>query len=597
MMKEKVNQQEYFLQVVDFIQLRQQQKQNLNSLSKLIQKKEQKNTENEIKPLFSKINEQLQEGHTILQTQIDEKILQEWQNNGWISMIEKSTNDDLYRINTPIVMQKLEKNQQIYWLHRHWFAEKQLANQLLKLRIANQNNVVENIDKYLNNHHLKLNEQQKLAILSALQANLTMITGGPGTGKTTTVANLVAILQQLHDKQREIDKNLPPLSIALTAPTGKASQRMQESLMLNLQHSSIKIDLPEAKTLHRLLGIGIDGVPRYHTQNPLPDDLVIVDEASMLGLELASQLVNAIKPNGRLILLGDANQLSAVDAGSVLADLCQIPALAPYHVTLVETKRFDEQSYIGKFAQMLTLPCDRASEKRKKIMTMQNLFPLFSHMPCINIHNQTNFDQVFEQLARPYIEFFDLMKQWYQQSIDIENAETIKYLFKVFNYYRILSAGHQGELGAKNINGKIAQAFFKHSQLTKLQGFFYHGLPVMITRNDYQLGLFNGDIGICLLVNGKLWVCFPEKNVLANRLSLENCEPAFAMTIHKSQGSEFEQVAVCIDMAHKRLLCQELIYTGVTRAKEHLTIVANQSLLEQAITQKGNRQTGLALHF
>ncbi|MGD4318386.1 AAA family ATPase, partial [Xanthomonas citri pv. citri] len=139
---------------------------------------------------------------------------------------------------------------------------------------------------------------QQLAIDKSSQHALSIIIGGPGTGKTCTVAKLVTTLQKGHEHKRKQDPNLPPLSITLTAPTGKAAQRMQQSLQKSLQDEEITLD--NAKTLHRLLGIGSDGIPRYHAKNPLPDDLIIVDEASMLGLELASQLVDAIKPTGRL---------------------------------------------------------------------------------------------------------------------------------------------------------------------------------------------------------------------------------------------------------------------------------------------------------
>lgn len=631
-------------QLASFIQYRKQQKSQLtntqtnkNSLSKESQNNDQKTKEKpKILQIFDQINEQLSEGHTVYEMTVnneDEKsLIAELTNNNWASVIG-AKDDKLYNhdTNAPIILQKLAQSvdgvgetqvNYIVWLHRQWYAEQSLAKQLMKIahRKVAAFNGISSSREVDNGLAPKPNTMQQLAIEKSSQHALSIIIGGPGTGKTFTVAKLVTTLQKEHEHKRKQDPNLPPLSITLTAPTGKAAQRMQESLRISLQKSlqDEEITLDNAKTLHRLLGIGSDGTPRYHAKNPLPDDLIIVDEASMLGLELASQLVDAIKPTtGRLILLGDANQLAAVDAGSVLSDLCAVTRLQPYITELTESKRFDSNSVVGQFALAIqqNLP---AAKKIKLIHSLLQPIDLqaikssqsanpsdlagktkqqTANIPFYPIDASSSLPAVFSQLAKPYHPFFALMQQWYSQPVNIFEADNRKELFEVFDRYRILCAGHQGQLGTQSINQQMSLAFTEFSKITRTKAYFYHGLPIIIQNNDYQLGLFNGDIAICLLYQGQLYACFAEKVIPIQRLSRESCDYAYAMTIHKSQGSEFHTVAICIDKAHTRLLSQALIYTAVTRSKSALSIYSAKENFELAVTQKAVRQTGLQLQF
>ena len=628
-------------QLASFIQYRKQQKSQLtntetnkNSLSKEIQNNS-KNTKEKPKILqiFDQINEQLSEGHTVYEMTISDEneksLIAELTDNNWASVIGACGKLDNHGTNTPIIIQKLTQpddevsateNKYLVWLHRQWYAEQSLAKQLMKIahrKVAAFSGISSSQD-IDNGLAPKPNAMQQLAIDKSSQHALSIIIGGPGTGKTFTVAKLVTTLQKGHEHKRKQDPNLPPLSITLTAPTGKAAQRMQQSLQKSLQDEEITLD--NAKTLHRLLGIGRDGIPRYHAKNPLPDDLIIVDEASMLGLELASQLVDAIKPTGRLILLGDANQLAAVDAGSVLSDLCAVTRLQPYITELTESKRFDSNSVVGQFAlaiqqnlpapkkikliQRLLQPIDLQASKPfqsenppdlagKTQQTKQQT----ANIPFYPIDASSSLPAVFNQLAKPYHPFFALMQQWYSKPVNIFEANNRKELFEVFDSYRILCAGHQGQLGTQSINQKMSLAFTDFSKITRTKAYFYHGLPIIIQNNDYQLGLFNGDIAICLLYQGQLYACFAEKVIPIQRLSRESCDYAYAMTIHKSQGSEFHTVAICIDKAHTRLLSQALIYTAVTRSKSALSIYSAKENFELAVTQKAVRQTGLQLQF
>ncbi|AME00622.1 exodeoxyribonuclease V subunit alpha [Moraxella osloensis] len=627
-------------QLASFIQYRKQQKSQLtntetnkNSLSKETQNNDEEAKEKpKILQIFDELNNQLSEGHTVYEMTVnneeEKSLIAALTTNNWASVIG-AKGDELYNhdTNTPIIIQKLTQpddevsateNKYLVWLHRQWHAEQSLAKQLMKIahrKVAAFSGISSSQDI---DNGLAPNAMQQLAIDKSSQHALSIIIGGPGTGKTFTVAKLVTTLQKGHEHKRKQDPNLPPLSITLTAPTGKAAQRMQQSLQKSLQDEEITLD--NAKTLHRLLGIGRDGIPRYHAKNPLPDDLIIVDEASMLGLELASQLVDAIKPTGRLILLGDANQLAAVDAGSVLSDLCAVKRLQPYITELTESKRFDSNSVVGQFAlaiqqnlpapkkikliQRLLQPIDLQAIKpsqsenttdlvAKKQQTKQQT----AHIPFYQIDASSSLPAVFNQLAKPYHPFFALMQQWYSQPVNIFEADNRKELFEVFDSYRILCAGHQGQLGTQSINQKMSLAFTEFSKITRTKAYFYHGLPIIIQNNDYQLGLFNGDIAICLLYQGQLYACFAEKVIPIQRLSRESCDYAYAMTIHKSQGSEFHTVAICIDKAHTRLLSQALIYTAVTRSKSALSIYSAKENFELAVTQKAVRQTGLQLQF
>lgn len=629
-------------QLASFIQYRKQQKSQLtntkinkNSLSKENQNNNKKTKKTKEKPkilqilqIFDELNNQLSEGHTVYEMTVnneeEKSLIAALTTNNWASVIG-AKGDELYNhdTNTPIIIQKLTQpddevsateNKYLVWLHRQWHAEQSLAKQLMKIahrKVAAFSGISSSQDI---DNGLAPNAMQQLAIDKSSQHALSIIIGGPGTGKTFTVAKLVTTLQKGHEHKRKQDPNLPPLSITLTAPTGKAAQRMQQSLQKSLQDEEITLD--NAKTLHRLLGIGRDGIPRYHAKNPLPDDLIIVDEASMLGLELASQLVDAIKPTGRLILLGDANQLAAVDAGSVLSDLCAVKRLQPYITELTESKRFDSNSVVGQFAlaiqqnlpaakkikliQRLLQPIDLQAIKPSQIENPPELASetqQTANIPFYPIDASSSLPAVFNQLAKPYHPFFALMQQWYSQPVNIFEANNRKRLFEVFDKYRILCAGHQGQLGTQSINQKMSLAFTEFSKITRTKAYFYHGLPIIIQNNDYQLGLFNGDIAICLLYQGQLYACFAEKVIPIQRLSRESCDYAYAMTIHKSQGSEFHTVAICIDKAHTRLLSQALIYTAVTRSKSALSIYSAKENFELAVTQKAVRQTGLQLQF
>ena len=520
--------------------------------------------------------------------------------------------------NQPIIYQvsnnQDNKNPKIsltFWLHRAWQAEFNLAKQINT--IINQQ--IKLLDISIPDN---LNPQQVKAINVANNNSFSIITGGPGTGKTYTVAQLVIALQQAVESRGDEDKSVrfstDSASLALAAPTGKAAQRMQESLQAAIDAANIDIQLQEAKTIHRLLGIGRTGKPRYDANSPLGEDIIIVDEASMLGVELANYLVSAVKSGARLILLGDANQLAAVDAGAVLADLCRIPRLQPIHVELTESKRFSADSGIGKLAHQINkAEADTQAIwqllRQDKALNFQYINMLQATMHSLskgNIKNSLSNKKIFSKISENYSDYLKkieiILKNPIEKSMPESVKGTITSLMQTFNQFRVLTAGHNGEWGDHYINSYLTQWHLTELKLPLGQNTWFHGRPIMVLQNNYELGLFNGDIGFCLQTSderSQLEVFFENKTqgIAVNLLNEEVIATAYAMTIHKSQGSEFGHVVITFDNSHARLLSKELIYTAVTRAKTQVTIYSTKHAFEKAVQTPTERHTGLALQF
>ena len=527
--------------------------------------------------------------------------------------------NSLSKNNQPIVYQLINNKEAdkqnaaiTFWLHRAWQAEFNLAarintileQQVTPLEIA--------IPENLHEHQIK-------AINVANNNAFSIITGGPGTGKTYTVAQLVIALQQATesgaDASGSVRFSTDSASLALAAPTGKAAQRMQESLQAALDAADVELQLQEAKTIHRLLGIGRTGRPRYDANNPLGEDIIIVDEASMLGVELANYLVSAVKPGARLILLGDANQLAAVDAGAVLADLCRIPLLQPIHAELTESRRFTADSGIGKLAYQINKTETDTHAIWQLLKHDQALS--FQYVNSINtlqtdtsldnkIENSLGKNKIISNLTLDYHPYIKKIKTLLINPIEKSMPESVKdtiaSLMETFNQFRVLTAGHNGEWGDHYINNYFTQWHLTELKLPLGQNTWFHGRPVMVLQNNYELGLFNGDIGFCLQTGderSRLEVFFENKKqgIAVNLLNEEVIATAYVMTIHKSQGSEFDHVAITFDNSHARLLSKELIYTAVTRAKKQVTIYSTKSALEKAVQTPTERHTGLALQF
>lgn len=483
---------------------------------------------------------------------------------------------DQFALETPaplVVMNDKQGGRYVYF-YRHWQQEWLLAERLSALLNPATAPRAAHVDLTT---EMSLKALQIQAIEMAAKSPFLLITGGPGTGKTYTLARIVKALQQ----------DEPNLRVALAAPTGKAAQRMQSVLTAEFQRAGIDhLKVNAAQTIHRLLGLGGRSTPRYHRYDTLPFDLIIIDEGSMLDLALASLLFDAIAVGTRVIILGDADQLAAVDAGAVLADLGESDALKPYRVHLQESNRFKADEGIGLLANGV-LRQDEASvvealtgneqvqyfdlDKAKKIPIMKQLWQGFA----------------------PYAACLESLKSA-KHPLD---EPTVKALFTAFDQYRVLCAQRYGDFGANAINQVLGEHLQKALNDQNVRnGGWYVGRPVMVTRNDYGLRLSNGDIGVCLAdENGRLWVYFPDRAapIAATRLPPEQIETAFALTIHKSQGSEFSVVAMVLDASAEDMLTRELIYTAITRAKQCIQVWSDKTLLINAIHKKSNRMSGL----
>lgn len=475
---------------------------------------------------------------------------------------------------------------------------------------------------------------QKLACAVALRGGLSVITGGPGTGKTYTAARLLALLFAL-EPQPEL------LRVALAAPTGKAAARLKQSIDSSLAelHARLgqQLDLPTltqrigaARTLHALLGARPDTRQfRFHASQPLDVDVLIVDEVSMVHLEMMAALLDALPPHARVIFLGDKDQLASVEAGSVLGDICRDAERGNYHA--------DTAAYIAQVARQ-TLPNTYLAPQDSRHALAQHIVmlreshrfggPIGQLALAVNqgdaraalrlLDTDSTFVLHADENAQPvavvrlalqgrkgngvcYRQYLDCLarRPAVRDARDVQaHTAWVKEVLSAFERFRLLCAVREGDWGTIRLNRAVEQAM-AHAGLLRPRGEWYVGRPVMVTRNDPILGVFNGDIGIALpsaTADAGLRVYFAEgdqlRSVGVNRLPY--VETAFAMTVHKSQGSEFEHTALVLPDYGGALVRRELVYTGITRARKAFTLVSGApGLLAQAVQQRTQRASGL----
>ncbi|MEX3581393.1 MAG: AAA family ATPase [Burkholderia sp.] len=569
---------------------------------------------------------------------------------------------------------------------------------------------------------------QRVAALVALGGRVTIVSGGPGTGKTTTVVGVIACLVEMQ----------PALRIALAAPTGKAVQRMQEALHARASGlpSQLAARLPKTSyTLHRLLGWLPGGRFRYHRDNPLPYELVVVDEASMIDVVLAAHLLDALAPGARLVLLGDKDQLPAVEAGTVFADLSarpvfsaaggrriaevlgvevvdfvaalpaeaggppvltrvapavavqpakaasasqrattrgeadqplaqaslfdfdEVPIVEPVALPVVsidsfagapldawiepeelawlDAWRIDEQDVAGAAMSRETRALVSGTGL-EPAPSASAISPLADCVVWLERNYRFGLDSPIGRLSLAIRrgaaqDALDALSteagaaaRYYDDSGDALSAATIERLahgfdaygealraalataepdplplFDALNRFRILCATHSGVRGADEVNQRVAAQVRRAVCVPLAVGaHWFSGRPVMVTRNDYALGLFNGDIGIALSdARGVLRVWFGGADGLARAVSPAALPPhdtAFALTVHKSQGSEFDEAALVLPAAFGRVLSRELVYTAITRARSRVQVIGPRTVLAQAIATRTQRNSGLA---
>lgn len=501
---------------------------------------------------------------------------------------------------------------------------------------------------------------QRIACAISLRSGLALVTGGPGTGKTYTVARMLALLfATAPDPAR--------LRVALAAPTGKAAARLKQSIDAALADIAaqggalpmhdLSSRIGPARTLHSLLGArGDTRCFRFHCGNPLEVDVVVVDEASMVHLEMMDALLDALPTGAKLVLLGDKDQLASVEAGAVLGDLCRdaeagrysqatrafvravageeipsgfvepgdapAPALAQQTVMLRQSRRF--QGAIGKLAAAVNegdaagarallesggLAATASAKGSGEAAEGARADAGSEDAQALHWLRSTNVASLVKLAlqgrtgaAGGYRTYLDLVRRRAAAGNDEEShAAWVREVLAGFDQFRVLCAVRDGDWGVTGVNRAVESALVEAGLLTKAPtgGPWYEGRPVLITRNDYAAGVFNGDVGIALRSAGDagtLRVYFPDgaqlRSVMASRLS--DAETAFAMTVHKSQGSEFDHTVLVLPAEAPRMLTRELVYTGITRARRALTLVTPKGdALETALAQRTRRASGL----
>lgn len=453
-------------------------------------------------------------------------------------------------------------------------------------------------------------DHQARAAAVALRHPLVLVTGGPGTGKTTTIARLLVLLAA---QAVQADQPLP--RVALAAPTGRAAERMAESLRLAVQRLRLVGIAPAlcdampstGTTLHRLLGV-IPDSPRFrhHADNPLPYDVVVVDEASMIDLPLMTKLVEAVADGSRLVLLGDPDQLPSVEAGDVLSAILRAsgdglgtqaddaqalrallapdalqPLAPPRHFAgrRVQLQRGYRQTDALDLAPLAHAVRDGNSATALALLRVGTLAGVQFH------EDQSD---PLQHHREQLLGHWRGLGEAADPGVALANAGRI----------RLLTAVREGPQGARGLNARIEALLAGVPRPGMAPGYF-HGRLLLITENSYRHRLFNGDIGICLIDrHGSVTAWFPGETPDQPRGfhpgALPAHESAFAMTVHKAQGSEFDEVWLQLPRRDNRVLSRELIYTGMTRARQALHVLGSAEVLEAALARHASRLSGLA---
>jgi exodeoxyribonuclease V alpha subunit len=487
--------------------------------------------------------------------------------DGWLEAVSASP-----LLEAPHV---LRPEEHLLYLDRYWREEQQVADDLRAMvsrRAADTIGSEADIPRLFPAGY----EEQRGAAKIALSQRLTILTGGPGTGKTTTVARLLALFAGQAGSGSQ-------LRIALAAPTGKAAARLQEAVQLEIDKLDLidqrRLSGLQATTVHRLLGSRPDTSSRFrhHRGNRLPHDVIVVDETSMVSLTMMARLLEAVRPQSRLLLVGDPDQLASVDAGAVLADLVDgLGAGKGSPVVALQTPhRFGES--IGALAAAI---------------------------------RTGNSDAALEvlQAGGDHIEWIDdvdpaarLRKVLLPQALALRQAAVLgdaRAALATLDEQRLLCAHRRGPYGVQHWNRQV-ERWLTESTGEPIWSDWYAGRPVLVTANDYGLGLYNGDTGVTVVGEDGLRAAIAgsgEPRAFATS-RLPDLETMHAMTIHKSQGSQATEVTVLLPPVDSRLLTRELFYTAVTRAKNKVRVVGSADEVRAAIDRRAVRATGLAMRL
>lgn len=504
------------------------------------------------------------------------------------------------------------------YLERYWRQEDQVRRELQQRWIGEPQQVSATalragLDQLFTGQGLPpgVPDQQRLAAAMSVLGRVTVISGGPGTGKTRTVARILALLHTLSPR---------PPRIALAAPTGKAAARLESSVRGEATGLAVLgppwdrvgrdvLDRLQATTLHRLLGAGYQtNRMRHHATNPLPHDILVVDEMSMVPLTMMSRLLDAVRPDARLILVGDPDQLTSVEAGAVLADITRAQPAAPVgmaeqvaaaagrdpaeivpgQVTLQHTWRFSGDSGIDRLAQAV-----RHGDADAALATLRSGAEglLFTELDS----------PIADALATPQLQalrrrVIEAGRVLHEAARTPGEASTRRAL-EALDSHRVLCAHRGGPYGVSRW-GRLIQSWLVEA----IDGYgldgdgeWYYGRPLMITRNDAEAGLYNGDTGVVVATPNGPRAAFARGTSIAlhSPLQLDAAETVHAMTVHKSQGSQFRSLTLIVPPLDSPLLTRELFYTGVTRASDEVEVIGEAAAIVKAIQRPANRASGL----
>ncbi|WP_237385916.1 exodeoxyribonuclease V subunit alpha [Xenorhabdus sp. Sc-CR9] len=521
---------------------------------------------------------------------------------------------------TPMVLSHQGNADYSLYLQRMWQSERRVADFFASVELADALDEIQTrriLDELFGVTAEGEIDWQKVAAAVAVTSRISVISGGPGTGKTTTVAKLLVTLIKLHEGQQ--------LSIQLAAPTGKAAARLTESLRDAVKKLALTPEqwrsIPEqAQTIHRLLGAQPDSQKlRYGRDNPLSLDILIIDEASMVDLPMMAHLIDALPPRVKVIFLGDKDQLASVEAGAVLGDICRFAEqgysakraeqlgqltgcqLTSYSVPDSDNKvsavrdclcllrksyRFNSDSGIGQLASAVN-----QGDRKGVSAVLNHAFPDVYFNPL-------SVDEDYQRLLT------ETASGYYQYLTMVNEGASEKAILAEFNRFRLLCGLREGPFGVVGLNQRLEQLLHRKGVITlsnNVENRGYAGRPVMILRNDSTLGLFNGDIGIMLRNQDnelKAYFQLSDGQIKGFQPSrLPQHETAYVMTVHKSQGSEFEHTALVLPTQYSPIVSRELVYTALTRAREKLTIYAHRPVLDKAVATTTQRRSGLAAWF
>ena len=509
---------------------------------------------------------------------------------GWIDRLQRSSAvgepSDAER--RPLVLDRAGR----LYLRRYFEHEQRLAASIVRRATAHATSPADHeletaLDRLFGPTSAASPDRQRDAARTAVTRRLCIISGGPGTGKTSTVVKILALLveQQLRARRR-------PPRVLLVAPTGKAAMRLSEAIRRAKSGldcgEDVRAAIPEeASTVHRALG-SIDGKGtrfRHDADHPLRADVVLVDEASMVDLALMARLVDAVPPDARLVLLGDKDQLASVEAGAVLGELCAVPdgsaatAAHPLGSAIVELERswrYREGSGIEALARAIN-----AADATR----------------VLEILDDPAFDDVERSAPGDGVALSERLRgDALRGALAYLDRPEPAARLQALEEFRILCAHRAGPHGVASANREVEELLADRRRIDRQHGATYAGRPVIITRNDYQVQLFNGDVGTIVAQGDKRLAFFVAPDGTERLLSparLPPHETVFAMTIHKSQGSEFDHVAVLLGDRSSPLLTRELLYTAVTRARRKVTLYATEAVLREAIQRRTERGSGL----